>query len=385
MAQLSRPYQIALVALAVLALVWFVALRHPGGESSSSSAPRAPSAASSSSSSGGSSAAGTSSVYHGSAPGVEGLTKDIAKAHQAVTESQRNAQELQRKSAQASGEAATGGAGSNAAAGTAVHRSSSSPSSSATATRAGNSAHRLATGAGTNAEAAPRAAALEGELTRGKVGVVLFWNPQASDDRHVHEQLESLSRSNRRIALQVARSNEATAFGQFTRTVQVMGTPTVLIVNHRGQVTMVTGLTDTFSVQQAIGDATQGAGRVQAPRFTSWTPTSSRKRFIDEANHVCRQATGPSRRELESLGSVQARIAALANAVAVIYGRVEALHMPAQDRPFIHHQFSVLLTALRRESRPLNAMQFRQDFLEGEAAGDEVYNGLRAYGLYRCI
>jgi hypothetical protein len=378
MAQLSRPYQIALVALAVLALVWFVALRHPAGESSSSSAPSAPAAASSS----GGSSAGTSSVYHGSAPGVEGLTKDIAKAHQAVAQSQHNAQELQRKSAQASGEATSGGAASSAAAGAVTH-GSASRSSSATATRAKGSAH--ASAAGADAEAAPRAAALESELTRGKVGVVLFWNPKASDDRRVHEQLKSISHGNRRIALQVANSKEASAFGQFTRTVQVLSTPTVLIVNRQGQVTTLTGLTDTFSVRQAIGDATKGASRVQAPRFTSWTPTSSRKQFIEAANRVCRRAAGPSRRELQSLGSAKARIAALATTVAVTFRRVEGLHMPTQDRPFIHHQFSLMLAALRRESAPLHGIHPRQAFLEGEAAGDEVYNSLRAYGLYSCI
>jgi hypothetical protein len=381
MAQLSRPYQIALGALALLALVWFFALRRPGGESSSSSAPSAPSAASASpSSSGGSSAAGTSSVYHGSAPGVEGLTKDIAKAHQAVTESQRDAQALQRKSAQASGEAATGGAAASAATGAATH---SSASTSATASRAGKSVHAAATASG--AEAAPRAAALESDLGRGKVGVVLFWNPKAYDDRHVHEQLESLSHGNRRIALLTANSNEVTAFGQFTRTVQVLGTPTVLIVNHQGQVTTLTGLTDTFSVGQAIGDATKGAGRVQAPTFTSWTPTSSRARFIDEANHVCKQATGPTVREIGALQTPKARLAAYVSAVAVIFHKVEGLHVPTQDRPFIHHQFSLFLAALRNESRPHDRKQLRQLFLEGEAVGDEVHNGLLSYGLSSCV
>ena len=40
-------------------------------------------------------------VYHGSAPGVEGLTKAIAKAHGAVSTSEGNARQLEEKSAQA--------------------------------------------------------------------------------------------------------------------------------------------------------------------------------------------------------------------------------------------------------------------------------------------
>src|ERR1700730_1527120 len=100
MTQISRPFQIALVAVGVLMAVWFLALR---GHSASS-----PSAAS-----GGSAAAASptpaqsqgapSSIYHGSAPGVEGLTRAIAKAHGAVTTSQQNAKQLEEKSAQASG------------------------------------------------------------------------------------------------------------------------------------------------------------------------------------------------------------------------------------------------------------------------------------------
>jgi hypothetical protein len=390
MAQLSRPYQIALVvalaALALFAAVWFVALRHPGGESSSSSvSPSASSAAGSSAAGGSSSPAAPSQVYHGAAPGVEGLTRDIAKAHHAVAESQQNAQQLQSKSAQASGEGTSSAATSSAAAGGTAGAATRSSAKASTATRTAHSGRGSSTGAGTHTHAAARAAALEGELAHGKVAVVLFWNPRASDDRHVREQLQDLSHEDRQLAVQVARSTEVTSFGQFTRTAQVTGTPTVLIVNHRRQATTVTGLTDSFSLQQAIGDAKEGAGRVLAPHFSSWTPTSSRARFIDEANRVCRQATGPTARQLESLGTVKARIAAYVSAVAAIYHRVEGLHVPPRDRAFIHHQFSVVLGVLRHETHPRNGLALRQVFLEGEAAGDELYNALQAYGLPSCV
>src|SRR3981081_2694660 len=70
MAQISRPFQIALAALALFAIVWLLALRgHSSGTSESGSSSSAPSQSSR-----------PSSVYHGSAPGVEGLTRDLAKA-----------------------------------------------------------------------------------------------------------------------------------------------------------------------------------------------------------------------------------------------------------------------------------------------------------------
>ena len=95
MPQVSRPLQVALAAVGLLVVVWFVALR---GHSSSSE----PTATTPASSPQGSSAG----VYHGSAPGVEGLTRDIQKAHAAAGQSEHASAQLQQKAAQASGEAA---------------------------------------------------------------------------------------------------------------------------------------------------------------------------------------------------------------------------------------------------------------------------------------
>src|ERR1700730_13369526 len=106
MAQISRPFQIAFVAIALFAAVWLLALRghSTGGSGSGSSAP-----------SSSPSPAAPSPVYHGSAPGVEGLSRAVAKARGAVTTSQQNAQQLQERSAQASGEAGSGSAGGTTA------------------------------------------------------------------------------------------------------------------------------------------------------------------------------------------------------------------------------------------------------------------------------
>src|SRR6478736_5391653 len=93
MTQISRPFQIALAAVAVLGVVWVLALH---GHSSNSTQPA------SQSSGGGNSAASPSKIYHGSAPGVEGLTRAVDKAHGAVATSQQNAKELEEKSAAAS-------------------------------------------------------------------------------------------------------------------------------------------------------------------------------------------------------------------------------------------------------------------------------------------
>src|SRR2546421_5070815 len=96
MAQLSRPYQVALAAIVLLAAVWLLALRghsSGGGESTSTPAPK-PSTSTR--------PGAPYTPYKGSAPGVAGLTRAIQKAHGAVAQSERNAKRLEERSAQAS-------------------------------------------------------------------------------------------------------------------------------------------------------------------------------------------------------------------------------------------------------------------------------------------
>ena len=265
MAQLSRPYQIALLALAMLVLVWFVALRRPSSEpSSGSSAPSvsassgsvAGSASSGSSSAGGSAAAKTSSVYHGAAPGVEGLTRDIQKAHGAVATSQRNAGELQSKSAQASGEAAGGGtaavgASHSAASATRTHSgSAAAPSRTQTHTSASGAAssaskttpvvpqrtpppQRGSAAAAQSSSSTPAMqAVVAGELKHGKVVLLLFWSPRSADDAVVDQQVRAAAHKlGRRVVVHTASASQVGSFGSITRDIQVYQTPTLLIVN----------------------------------------------------------------------------------------------------------------------------------------------------------
>src|SRR5947208_12698851 len=113
MAQLSRPYQVAIAAIVLLAAVWLLALRghHSSGAQSASTPTPKPSAAT------GPGAPYT--PYKGSAPGVAGLTRAIQKAHNAVAQSERNAKHLEEKSAQASnpsaGQQSSGSASSRSA------------------------------------------------------------------------------------------------------------------------------------------------------------------------------------------------------------------------------------------------------------------------------
>jgi len=309
MAQLSRPYQIALGAMVLLALVWVVAFR--GHTTSSSSTPvastpavaPAPTAASEAAA-----AAAPTKIYHGAAPGVEGLTRAINHAHGAVATSQGEAHQVETASAQPTGTGAGGAAASTAAAGSSqTTATGSTPAGAAVtvskSTTVTSSKHAAAastsvtvTKSAAPTKVAPRAgkpastksnaipphqAAVESELKHGEVAVVLFWNPRGADDDAVHTELEVLLAAHheirsvghvklvqkllkivgleldRKIAVHYASAAQVSSFGSFTKTVQVYGTPTMLIINRHGAISTLTGLTDAFSIEQTIDEARQ--------------------------------------------------------------------------------------------------------------------------------
>jgi hypothetical protein len=283
MTHISRPFQIALLAVGVLMAVWFVALRGHSGSSAPPSPGGSPAAATSNP------AAAPSSVYHGGAPGVEGLTHAIAKAHGAVTTSQQNAKALEEKSAQASGGSPASGASS------ATSSPQSRPSTIHTGSAAGSAHSAPATKSVTPAAHTPagkaagsligvhripaRQALVERALKEGKIAVILFWNPKGADDVAVHLELRLLEAVHhlirplanvprvrrelqqyglelqKRFAAFEARGNQVTSFGSITHGVQVYGTPTLMVINKRGEVKTLTGLTDAYAIEQTIDEA----------------------------------------------------------------------------------------------------------------------------------
>jgi hypothetical protein len=273
MAQLSRPYQIALAALVLFAAVWFMALRghapsatSGSGSSAAVSAPAATAPASSGK------ASAPSSVYHGSAPGVQGLTRAIAKAQGAVATSQQNAKQLEQKSAQASSAAPTSTASTPSAPST---TSSAATVTSSTASKSAAAAHPSVKHTAVPSHAAAPVSGARGrpamqvraerELQQGNVVVLLFWNPAGADDVIVRRELQALLALHGRVArgtssakkftVHEAPASRVASFGTITRGVQVYGTPTLLIINKRGVATTLTGFQDSYSIRQAIEEA----------------------------------------------------------------------------------------------------------------------------------
>lgn len=283
--------------MAVLAMVWFLALRghssspgeQPAASTPASSSSHASTAASSSSPAGASantaqsrSPGAPSKVYHGSVPGLEGLTRDINKAHGAVATSERNAAQLRRDSAGASGEAPQGTNGAHADASHAV--SAASPSSvhthagpaaapgrqhagSSAARRSSRGARRHA-GSGPSSHGssgskttatngrAPQQVEVEREISQGKTVLLLFWEPRSTVDNAVRQQVLALGKSSKgRLAVNVALANQVGLFGPVTEVAHVYETPTILIINRHGLVSTLTGLVDGFYLRQAVREA----------------------------------------------------------------------------------------------------------------------------------
>lgn len=266
--QLSRPYQIGLGAICLLAAVWFFALRgHSSGGTSSASSVPAPQRSEPPPT--------ATAPYHGSAPGVAGLTRAIEKARGAVALSEQNAKQLQQKSAEASSSAnaavgrkasAPAGAGSSAAAPSRAATSSQTRHSGATRpTRSASHPRAVATHqpsparSGSPSAGVPaQQAAVEAQLAKGKMVAILFWSPSGAVDQVVHRELLAVTHAlGGGLVLEQAGPGQVGEFGTFTHAVPVYGTPTILLVNRHAQTTELTGLTDSFSLQQAIAEARQ--------------------------------------------------------------------------------------------------------------------------------
>ena len=185
---------------------------------------------------------------HGSAPGVEGLSRAIQKARGAVAQSQQNAKQ------QGSAQSSSGSQAQSAQKHSAQSRTSQSQGAKQTQAQQKQSQQTQSSQQSKAAGGMPAMqSVVERELERGKVVAVLFWNPDGAVDATVRRELRAAGRAQHgKLAVHVARANQVGSFGSFTHTVQVYSTPTILLINTKGSTSSLTGLTDAFSIGQAI-------------------------------------------------------------------------------------------------------------------------------------
>jgi len=199
-------------------------------------------------------------------------TQQIPKAQQAVA-----ASDAANAKAQAAGDGGSGaGAPAPAApaaapvapaaggpAPTASAPAASAPATAAPASGPGTAAAPAApVGAATPAAAAPKVsaskrspagnAAVARDLRRGKVVVLLFWNPAAADDIAARGALRELNLHGGRVVVRVVPIARAARYASFTGPNAITQSPTTVIVARKGKPRVIAGLAPLRRTSRAV-------------------------------------------------------------------------------------------------------------------------------------
>jgi hypothetical protein len=234
MSQVSRPLQILLVAVLLIGAVYMLALR-PKGETGASATPAKPTSHTATSPANGPGA---------SIPG--GLGKAVTKARGAAGQSDAANQRVQQ---------ATGGGSTT---------TSSAPASPAHASAATAAARRAATTPRSvhrpvaTPGATSSAAAVQTAMASGEVVVLLFWNQKASDDRRVREELTHVSSHGGKVLIVAAPVRQVSLYSASIRGIQVLQSPTVVVIDRMHRARTLVGYTDRAEIGQAVDDALAG-------------------------------------------------------------------------------------------------------------------------------
>jgi hypothetical protein len=205
--QISPPFRIAIVAMLAVCALWFTVLK-----------PKDP-------------GAGTA-ASDPTAPGATGLSNAVTAAKDAAAKSD---------AANAKVQAATGGTeaktGTTATA-TATAPATAKPKSDTTA----------------KAKTTDASAPLLRALDRKDTVVLLFWNRRGSDDRAVRRAVRATARHHGHVVVKAAPVAQVARYGAITSGVQVLQSPTVLVIGPDRKARAVTGFTTKPELDQVVSD-----------------------------------------------------------------------------------------------------------------------------------
>ena len=296
MDQVSRPLQILLVGALLLGAAWLLVLR-PKGDSGSSS-PAKPAAAA---------PAHPTSTSPAHGPGASlpgGLGRAVTKARGAAGQSDAANHNLQQATGGGTASTPARPATPVAPPATAVRRPATGPTATGTAASRGAGARfstnnaaasslalaagmfaagftqavggKLAAASATRVTVAhgpvritarpaqgvlptPKAtsspAAVQAAMANGKVVALLFWNGNASDDRSVREEFAHVSSHAGQALLVSAPVRQVSLFSASIRGIQVLQSPTIVVVDRRHQARTLTGYTERDEIGQAVDSA----------------------------------------------------------------------------------------------------------------------------------
>ena len=251
MDKISLPFRIVLIVALVFAVVWFLVLRpKPAADVEPAATP----------------------------PGVTGLANDVAKAHGAVDASNAAAARSESAANAVGGSSTTAttkpsatGAKPGATAATPTAKAAkpvtpakpltpAKPATPATAAKpatpvkpaavAKPAKPRLADDAAPGDPSRPLLASVDA----GKVVVVLFWDKNASDDRATRRGLSSIDLHGGKVVASAVPIGDVGRYEAITRGVQVLESPTVLVIGAGGKTRAITGYTQAKEIDQAVSD-----------------------------------------------------------------------------------------------------------------------------------
>jgi hypothetical protein len=218
--QVSRPVQILLGLTVLVAVLWFVALRPKSASTTSSGS--------------------TPTTSTGpTAPGVKGLTDDVAKA----------------RGAAGTGATTTTTPGTGATTTTPrAGATTTTPRAGATTTAPSAPATPVRPTPPTSTAAAPVADRAARALAQHRVLAALFFNPRAADDRAVVRTLRAmrLPRTVTTVAIPLQRAGD---YPTIIAKVAVTGSPTLAVFDRHGTAHTLEGYATSTLMRQRIDDA----------------------------------------------------------------------------------------------------------------------------------
>ena len=191
---------------------------------------------------------------------LKGFQSDISAAHQAVATANHAAAAAGGNLAQPSN-ASTSAGGAQAAAtrssATTASSGSKTDASKAQAAHAANSAKASSAAVAATGAAATqhRLNVVAGALTQHKVLALLFYNPAASDDRAVKQELATVPTHHNRVVKLAVPIGELSRYQVVDTQVPVNQTPTLVLIDRSRQAMTIVGYTSAFEISQRVDDA----------------------------------------------------------------------------------------------------------------------------------
>jgi hypothetical protein len=95
-------------------------------------------------------------------------------------------------------------------------------------------------------------APIQAALDAHKVIVLLFWQPNSSDDRAVHDAVSGLSTHGGKVVVKSAHLADLGTYGRIVAGARVQESPTVIVIDGKHRARTLTGFVDGEVIDQAV-------------------------------------------------------------------------------------------------------------------------------------